>query len=602
MPYLSNDVIKLVLGFLLDFTCVKATEALQKYLGCNEWVIAQQCALSSMCPHNVKVEFWLKACDGGNFQFCTQLAQQLHLTRKQLMMGIHKACSSGWMDIVRWCEMTFQPLSREDISLLRTEYTSEFVCLHGHLDAALWLKEKGAFHFNFTEFMYACSTGYLHLARWILEENPSLFYYVSERKKAKSYILEETCKEGQLHAAKWLVKTFAIAKDDVTLLESFRLTCANGHLDMLKWLVETFEVDRNGVLSYEAFNFDDAFLEACVYGHLLVVEWIYHSFGPRSNQVYGNGFSDACANNKLNIVKWIHETCPSAITKKRCKSEFSSLCQTRYTEIIKWLVETYPFLIDSEPAIISAHYSTICERGSLQDFIWMNETFPCIGKINGCDIDYLFQTLCKRGDLDLIELFYQIHKCCKKHVKNAFPLACITGHLHVAKWLAKQVNFSHQIVTCYQAFDYACKNGHLHIAQWIYSTFTHIITRDDYTRLFDVMKYVSKTPDVEMMKWISQTFNFTPELEPFSYRMAFKNACIKGRLEDVKWIAGQLSNNVIHRIKTTSFHNACLHGQLHIAQWIAKEYSIDDFHMERGMELAQENGQPHVADWLLLNK
>jgi hypothetical protein len=139
-------------------------------------------------------------------------------------------------------------------------------------------------------------------------------------------ILYETCNNGEIEIAKWLleVNPEIFTKDNI--LESFKYACENGKINILDWLINI----KSDIIT------DEILLKGFINcGNLDVIKWIlYIKRDIITNNIINSAFFNSCENNKLEIAKWLLKTKDNIITDETINTafKFSNLI------ILKWLL------------------------------------------------------------------------------------------------------------------------------------------------------------------------------------------------------------------------------------------------------------------------
>lgn len=93
-------------------------------------------------------------------------------------------------------------------------------------------------------------------------------------------------------------------------------------------------------------------------------------------------------------------------------------------------------------------------------------------------VEQQFMNHCMNGKLELAQVVFksipQSNVCCR----NAFFVACLSGHLNVAQWLYT-VKQNYAGWTIMGAFSVACRKGHLHIVEWLHGVYSSVISYND---------------------------------------------------------------------------------------------------------------------------
>lgn len=624
MTVLPPDLSTLVLLYLFDLTSVEDTKELQTFVGVHKWTDIQLYVLSWKCPHNVKLEFWMESCGGGNLQFCMQLAEKLELVPISVNAGFHKACENGHIEIVQWMHAAF------DLSRIYAVPTFENVCKNGHLTVAKWMQETYSMEWNYSAFVKACSNGHFHVMKWMVEKLIPL----SEMNQL-TFGLERACALGNIEICKWIVN-IANIKDvrNCTLIVCLHAACSNGHLLVARWIHDYFVIaNKKSVAKYvsKSSYTTDAFLNACGKGYLDVAQWICQTYGSRPSIMLREAFHSGCVNGRLKIVKWIHGTYWLPTSKRFWKDcfvkasynghfstcvwlskrfDFEPMLKAskqsffyqidQHPHLVRWLLKTFPFLKYRDDDFTYQQFVYLCGAGDLENVQEMYKTYPCISNLDARWVSIAFSCACEKGQLHIVERFMEIYKIASDIMCVGFVRACDYGQLHIVEWFASRVDFFQlRSAACSLGLKKACKQRHLHIVRWLINTF-HIKRQDwDDKEIQVAMTVACLAVDLEMMQLIAYTFNFTAQDNLMCYTNAFQRACERGRLEAAQWIGKQLPDDgPSGDLKKSAFLAACENGHLLVAKWLETAYHIDKKDKEVAATVALDKHQLHVAKWL----
>jgi len=162
----------------------------------------------------------------------------------------------------------------------------------------------------------------------------------------------------------------------------------------------------------------------------------------------------------------------------------------------------------------------------------------------------------------------------------AFCIACLNGHLEVAKWLVN--NFELTVVDAKsennQAFRWTCRSGHLEVAKWLVDTFDLTITdaKSDDNHAFRCACF---NGHFKVMKWLVDTFEITiTDIRSCRNTHAFCYACNFQHLEFLQFLIErfQLSEDdyveQVNRYWESLIKTACRRGNKFMVFWLVTSF------------------------------
>lgn len=213
-----------------------------------------------------------------------------------------------------------------------------------------------------------------------------------------------------------------------------------------------------------------------------------------------------------------------------------------------------------------------CVSGRLHVAKWLYSKNPDLIT----DPDIFIQT-CETGHLRVAKWLYKIGCDPTINENEAIHCASAYGHLNTVKWLYK--------IGCDPYIDSmlrACENGHLHIAQWLYSIGCNHLP--EY-----IIRRACVNGYLEVAKWL-YSIGCCPD------NCAIRNACANGHLEVAKWLYSIGCDPTSRHCR--GFIDACANGYLGVAQWLCTVGcfpTIDDY---KAIKYACACGHLEVVKWL----
>lgn len=84
-----------------------------------------------------------------------------------------------------------------------------------------------------------------------------------------------------------------------------------------------------------------------------------------------------------------------------------------------------------------------------------------------------------------------------------FKVACANGHIHVARWLLKEMPDIDVSIDCEDPLRYACREGHIEIVKWLYEINPNM---DVSVCFFQPFTNSCNNGNFEIAKWLYDTF------------------------------------------------------------------------------------------------
>ena len=342
-------------------------------------------------------------------------------------------------------------------------------------------------------FGYSCAYNFLCFSKYLFKKyySPDLpagsgsaekYLYSINIHADNEYAFRESCRNGHLEMAKWLIGLKLIIKINIHAgyknsdnEYAFRWACINGHLAVAKWLVELSKKTEYGLIN------------------------IHERVVPLSNT--GDIFRNTCENGQLEVAKWLLELSKEkefGIIDINSHKELNFIitCSTGHLDVAKWLLELYKNyglefnntrqIYSYTNHVYEEAFLGCCENGNLDVAKWLIElsrekdSNSILGLINiHVENEYAFRCSCQNGYINvakwLIELSYKpefglidIHV----YKEEAFRLSCVHGRFIVAKWL---IELSYQsefgLINIHaekeHAFRSSCRHGQIEIVKWL---------------------------------------------------------------------------------------------------------------------------------------
>lgn len=242
-----------------------------------------------------------------------------------------------------------------------------------------------------------------------------------------------------------------------------------------------------------------------------------------------------------------------------------------------------------------------------------------------------FTKACFDGNEDVVDLLWKIERPSNDVLHSrTFATVCDFGHLHIAKWLLKNVPHLDTRIDYNKSFTFACASGNIDLVKWLLEIAPNIDVRTHAVGGFqwachnghlEIAKFLFElVPDInvrqngdyalknsmcrhfEVSKWLVDTFPDALESIQDLAGHLLKQACYGGNLEAVQWIKG-LAPDVL--IDPEIFKNACFGGNVDVLRWTlerAHSENVDEESIRReirgAFDTVVSNGCVDVAKFL----
>lgn len=268
------------------------------------------------------------ACGNGHLEIGQWLYNKMAtIEEKVITNAFELACQNGHLPVIEWLH-TFCNLS----------YTAKIfvdVCKHNRLNILKWLVKNLApttidkYYYNIT-FHFACRSGNLDLAKWLVNECPEINYNVTDNETFRF-----ACRNGHLDIAKWLQETWPKINHDEHRNLAFLWACQNGSLDVAKWLYELRPVPYTH-------HTPEVFISACQNGHLTTAKWLTTIYTiPR--KILSEAFKYACTYNQLDVAIWLKKKV-IFIQQANFNQAYQDATRNKYYHIVEWLKDNFFYI------------------------------------------------------------------------------------------------------------------------------------------------------------------------------------------------------------------------------------------------------------------
>ena len=411
--------------------------------------------------------------------------------------AFESACYGGHLNVARWI---IGHVGAANIPYYSYESAFTSLCARGRLADVRWLvktatlptlghRSRSWWHEGF---LAACRRDRLRVVAWIFENfdpqkeatlldnafcaacEPSRLDLAQrlaghlkpgsfEAAASISRALRGACYQGKLKTAQWLVATFGLAEDQVTMANAFKAACTEGHLRVARWLADRSRLDAASVRVVRPAGaaVDDPLVGACANGYLKMAQWLVSRFDPAD---VSRLWSDE--------IVWLR-----------------SACEGGYLAVARWLADHYNMnadVVKADKAIWNAiidadwapeeHVVLLNWRTSLQALEWFIVRFGVTAEdVRGND--GVLQAACVQGILPVVQRLMGLGLTARDlHVpgKDAFLAACAEGSLEVAQWLVAEfgpgaaVGTQANLIDAYRAAE---EEEDTDVTQWLTDRF-----------------------------------------------------------------------------------------------------------------------------------
>lgn len=188
---------------------------------------------------------------------------------RELLRRFTAACRAGDLSRAEWLTCTFGAAPDE----LPRLFTA--ACTGGHLAMAQWLQSRWGARTGVTvrTLVQLCHAGHLDVLRWLVARNTTIHppeWWCPVHQE----MFSAACAAGRHEVARWLVANCTPSADADHWRASAALaeSCLNGHLGIAKWIVSHFRISQ---VSLRAELEADGVLDrAEISGHAAVVAWL----------------------------------------------------------------------------------------------------------------------------------------------------------------------------------------------------------------------------------------------------------------------------------------------------------------------------------------
>jgi hypothetical protein len=186
--------------------------------------------------------------------------------------------------------------------------------------------------YNEVTFNYACGSGYLEMAKWLLQINPKINIY-----KNNAWSFSMSCRKGQLQIAQWLWHDVPKIHDFILYDDVFENTCIVYDKDpkIAMWLL-----DIRPEIHISAMTF----VSICRSGELDLAKKAW-KLNPDMRIFVDciDLFQTLCYVGEIHMAKWVLEICPKIDIAANKHNAFRIACVNHRWEVAAWLQQFFPY-------------------------------------------------------------------------------------------------------------------------------------------------------------------------------------------------------------------------------------------------------------------
>lgn len=425
------------------------------------------------------------------------------------------------------------------------------------------------------------------------------------------------CRRADLDFLKWHSKKFNLTVEEIRSknVKVLREVCKRKHRDKLsfkifKWIMEKYELGFGDVIIN---NHYDALQYASRYGHSDIVKWLFKKFDIISlishEEIDNNDMivilEDACIYGHLKLAKWINRKITPSISIKATdmRDPFCFTCGKGHLKTAKWMIETFKI------------------TSNILEDLW----------------EYVLTNICDKGHLNALKWFVEIFNLKKENIIGGenYPIyqACLKGHLEILKWLIKTFNLSREDVMEDNAwiFHYTTRGSRANFGLPSFDPFSTSKSRLEILKLLYNIYGISdedllqnnnyaleaacENGDLEMVKWLVETFNFKNPFDPERpvqeyYGALLEVACSWGHTAIGRYLADRfnLTKKILKESKSAFEYSyyalriAIVDGHLETVKFMMERFNfntLEDFEYIRDSYYSCGIRFPEISNYLL---
>jgi hypothetical protein len=464
-----------------------------------------------------------KGCENGHLgvvkRLCSVYATQLpkchRRTYYNLAPSLEKACENQHTDVIMWAhEAHKMPKPIFVLPAYHIVHLLVVACAHNNSKIRDWIcktdiniaEKVKTMQATLTFLTKVCKTGHLDAIKWWHQ----MFKVTSDNinPETKVEFVHNACINGHLHIIQWMCKVLKLDVKNPNWAEGavFR-ACANGHLHIVQWLTHAmFDFGRDN----DCDTLKRACIEACRHGHIATAQWlcdITNMTASDFKRLYSRGMPEYGIHRSRPMgailgIQWASELFALNINKLS-SNFFHTILEMHHTIIEEatskgdlrliqelWkdftMVNTYNRIVPMSSSDLVSFRKVIlleaCKYGHLHVVQWLYETGTSVGLddlkpdsdqalTNACTYGHLrmIQDLCTKFGLNVKSMKHENNKI----IDTLLAVSCVEGHLHVARWLHVECNFTADDVAAvgYASVAPYMERPHPPIMRWLQMEF-----------------------------------------------------------------------------------------------------------------------------------
>jgi hypothetical protein len=183
-------------------------------------------------------------------------------------------------------------------------------------------------------FINACENGYLNVAKWLFEINPTIHITDS----CYQFLFYKICTNGHLHIMQWLYQLIKNSNKYIEWNYLLHISFMESHADFAKWLL-SIQLKKVSINKRRA---TEIFLTICQVGNLDTLR-LFLSIKPHLLTNVTN--ISVCYYSNINIAQWLFKIKPNiSITNQSIKNNNNNQHVIEWLQTIKVIIPKYKII------------------------------------------------------------------------------------------------------------------------------------------------------------------------------------------------------------------------------------------------------------------